>query len=101
MPLSPSIKVILDSQLGLCAAGRSFRDALIARELYEHNMEIIQRAAALGNYRALSARDVFDVEYWDLEQAKLARAGREPEFAGEIALVATGDPGSPIPAPGV
>ena len=91
--LDPSPRVVLDPELGLCAAGRSFRDAVIARELYEHNIEVIQRAAALGNYRALSARDVFDVEYWDLEQAKLKLAGKLPEFAGEIALVTGGASG--------
>src|SRR6185295_11028991 len=36
---------------------------------------------------ALSARHLFDMEYWDLEQAKLARAGKPPVFAGEVALV--------------
>jgi NAD(P)-dependent dehydrogenase (short-subunit alcohol dehydrogenase family) len=91
--LDPAPRVVLDPQLGLCAAGRSFRDAQIARELYEHNIEIIRRAAALGNYRALSARDVFDVEYWDLEQAKLTLAGKMPEFGGEIALVTGGASG--------
>jgi len=31
--------------------------------------------------------DIFDVEYWDLEQAKLRAAGKTPLFGGEIALV--------------
>jgi len=48
---------------------------------------VILRATALGGYRALSERDIFDVEYWDLEQAKLRKAGKPPAFAGEIALV--------------
>ena len=91
--LDPAPRVILDPQLGLCAAGRSLRDAQIAVELYEHNIEIIRRAAALGNYRALPARDVFDVEYWDLEQAKLKLAGKTAEFGGEIALVTGGASG--------
>ena len=32
-------------------------------------------------------RDIFDVEYWDLEQAKLRKAGKPPVFTGEVALV--------------
>jgi len=91
--LDPAPRVVLDPALGLCAAGRSARDAIIAREIYEHTIEVIQRAAALGEYRALSARNVFDVEYWDLEQAKLKLAGKPPEFAGEIALVTGGASG--------
>jgi NAD(P)-dependent dehydrogenase (short-subunit alcohol dehydrogenase family) len=91
--LDPAPRVVLDPDLGLCAAGRSARDASIAREIYEHTIEVIQRAAALGEYRALSARNVFDVEYWDLEQAKLKLAGKPPEFTGEIALVTGGASG--------
>ena len=50
-------------------------------------MDVIERATLLGGYQALPARDIFDVEYWDLEQAKLRKAGKPPLFAGEVALV--------------
>lgn len=85
--LDPAPRVILDRGLGLCAVGRSARDAAIVAEIYQHTMEIILRATALGGYRALPARDIFDVEYWDLEQAKLKKGGKPPVFAGEVALV--------------
>jgi NAD(P)-dependent dehydrogenase (short-subunit alcohol dehydrogenase family) len=48
---------------------------------------VILHAAALGGYEALPARDIFELEYWDLEQAKLRRGARLPVFAGEVALV--------------
>ena len=44
-------------------------------------------ATALGGYRALPAADIFAVEYWDLEQAKLRRPTAPPVFTGEVALV--------------
>jgi len=44
-------------------------------------------STSLGGYRALPASDIFAVEYWDLEQAKLRRSGPPAVFAGEIALV--------------
>jgi NAD(P)-dependent dehydrogenase (short-subunit alcohol dehydrogenase family) len=50
-------------------------------------MEIITRAEMLGGYRSLEAADLFEMEYWDLEQAKLKRQGAPKAFAGEIALV--------------
>src|SRR5690606_34765967 len=62
-------------------------------EIYEHTIEVILRAQGLGGYRALPARAVFDVEYWDLEQAKLKLAGKPPELAGEVALVTGGASG--------
>jgi NAD(P)-dependent dehydrogenase (short-subunit alcohol dehydrogenase family) len=48
---------------------------------------VIEGAEAIGGYRALPAGDLFDVEYWDLEQAKLRKGGAPPMFAGEVALV--------------
>jgi rhamnose utilization protein RhaD (predicted bifunctional aldolase and dehydrogenase)/NAD(P)-dependent dehydrogenase (short-subunit alcohol dehydrogenase family) len=85
--LDPAPRVILDPEIGLATAGRAVKDAAIAAEIYEHTMDIIERAERLGGYRALPASDLFDVEYWDLEQAKLAQAGKPAAFAGEVALV--------------
>jgi len=85
--LDPAPRVILDPELGLLAAGRRATDAAIAAEIYEHTMDVIERADRLGGWRALPERDLFDMEYWDLEQAKLKKAGPPPLFAGEVALV--------------
>ncbi|MDX1252037.1 MAG: bifunctional aldolase/short-chain dehydrogenase [Gammaproteobacteria bacterium] len=85
--LDPAPRVILDPALGLCCVGRTAKDAAIVRDIYQHTIEVILRATALGGWRALSARDIFDMEYWDLEQAKLRKGGKPPQFTGEIALV--------------
>ena len=85
--LDAAPRVALDPEFGLCAVGRSARDAAIVADLYRHTMDVIERATVLGGYQALPARDIFDVEYWDLEQAKLRKAGKLPLFAGEVALV--------------
>ncbi len=85
--LDPAPRVILDPELGLCAVGRSVKDASIIAEIYQHTMDIVSRATILGGFRALPAKDIFDVEYWDLEQAKLRKSGKTPVFAGEVALV--------------
>lgn len=85
--LDPAPRVILDPELGMCTIGRSARDAAIVADLYSHTIDIIERAELLGGYKALPERDIFDVEYWDLEQAKLRKGGKPPMFAGEVALV--------------
>jgi rhamnose utilization protein RhaD (predicted bifunctional aldolase and dehydrogenase)/NAD(P)-dependent dehydrogenase (short-subunit alcohol dehydrogenase family) len=85
--LDPAPRVILDPEFGLTTVGRSAKEAAIARDLYSHTIDVITRAEALGGYRALSEEDLFEFEYWDLEQAKLRRAGKPPVFAGEIACV--------------
>ncbi|HQU16476.1 MAG: short-chain dehydrogenase [Chromatiales bacterium 21-64-14] len=91
--LDPAPRVVLDPELGLCVAGRTAKDAAIVRDLYRHTMEVILRASALGGYQALPAADIFDVEYWDLEQAKLRKGGTPPPFTGEVALVTGGASG--------
>jgi rhamnose utilization protein RhaD (predicted bifunctional aldolase and dehydrogenase)/NAD(P)-dependent dehydrogenase (short-subunit alcohol dehydrogenase family) len=85
--LDPAPRIGLDRDLGMVAFGRSPQDAAIAADVYRHTIGIIDDAEQLGGYRALPAADVFAVEYWELEQAKLRRAGDPPEFAGEVALV--------------
>lgn len=85
--LDPAPRVILDPQLGLCTVGKSIKEAAIIAEIYDHTMDIISRATLLGGLRALPAKDIFDVEYWDLEQAKLRKSGKASAFAGEVALV--------------
>lgn len=85
--LDPAPRVLLDADFGLGTVGRSAREAAIARDLYSHTIDVIRRAEALGGYQALSEQELFEFEYWDLEQAKLRRAGTPPIFAGEIALI--------------
>jgi rhamnose utilization protein RhaD (predicted bifunctional aldolase and dehydrogenase)/NAD(P)-dependent dehydrogenase (short-subunit alcohol dehydrogenase family) len=85
--LDPAPRVVLDADLGLCTAGRGARDAATVFDIYAHTMDIVERATMLGGWRALPAKDLFDVEYWDLEQAKLRAAGKPAPLAGEVALV--------------
>jgi NAD(P)-dependent dehydrogenase (short-subunit alcohol dehydrogenase family) len=85
--LDPAPRVVLDPILGLVTAGRTVTDADVAGDIYRHTIEVVLRAEALGGYRALPEADIFDVEYWDLEQAKLRTGGSPAPFAGEVAVV--------------
>jgi NAD(P)-dependent dehydrogenase (short-subunit alcohol dehydrogenase family) len=85
--LDPAPRVALDPAFGLATVGRTAKEATIARDLYSHTIDVITRAERLGGYRALSEDELFEFEYWDLEQAKLHRAGEPLMFAGEIACV--------------
>jgi len=85
--VDPAPRVILDPELGLCSVGRTAKAAAIVADIYDHTMDIIARSTALGGYQALPAKDIFEVEYWDLEQAKLKKGGTPAEFTGEIAMV--------------
>ncbi|RWX49307.1 Rhamnose utilization protein RhaD, predicted bifunctional aldolase and dehydrogenase [Candidatus Electrothrix marina] len=85
--LDPAPRVILDQDFGLCCLGKSAKDAAIVHDIYEHAIECILRGEKLGGWQALPPEDLFDMEYWDLEQAKLAKAGTAPLFSGEVVLI--------------
>ena len=85
--LDPAPRVVLDPAFGLAAAGRTAKDAAIVAEIYDHTIDVILRSESLGGFEALPSREIFDVEYWDLEQAKLKKGGKPPAFSGEVALV--------------
>jgi NAD(P)-dependent dehydrogenase (short-subunit alcohol dehydrogenase family) len=85
--LDAAPRMALDPGLGFVAAGRTAKDTAIVEELYDHTIDVILRAEALGGWRALDQKHTFDIEYWDLEQAKLRKAGSAPAFTGEVALV--------------
>ncbi|OQX20737.1 MAG: short-chain dehydrogenase [Desulfobulbaceae bacterium A2] len=85
--LDPAPRVILDPELCLMSAGKNATEAGIVADISRHTMEIIARAERLGGWQALPAADIFAVEYWELEQAKLAHSGSRPPFQGEVALV--------------
>ena len=85
--LDPAPRMVLDRELGFAAAARDAREAAIIEELYEHSIDVFLRAEALGGWRAVGESQLFDIEYWDLEQAKLRKSAAPPPFRGEVALV--------------
>jgi rhamnose utilization protein RhaD (predicted bifunctional aldolase and dehydrogenase)/NAD(P)-dependent dehydrogenase (short-subunit alcohol dehydrogenase family) len=91
--LDAAPRVVIDAAFGMASVGRTAKDAAVVEEIYDHTMEAILRSEALGGFQALPSQDLFDVEYWDLEQAKLRKGGKPPAFTGEIALVTGGASG--------
>jgi rhamnose utilization protein RhaD (predicted bifunctional aldolase and dehydrogenase)/NAD(P)-dependent dehydrogenase (short-subunit alcohol dehydrogenase family) len=85
--LDAAPRVIVDAGLGVATVGRTAKDAQVVFDIYEHTMQVIQQAEGLGGWHALPPKDIFDVEYWDLEQAKLKKGGVVPPFTGEVVLV--------------
>ena len=87
--LDPMPRVILVPGLGLFGLGRSARDARIAADIAESTIVTVTDAEAVGRFESVSEADLFDIEYWSLEQAKLGQASEKP-LAGQIAAVTGG-----------
>ncbi|MDR3422983.1 MAG: bifunctional aldolase/short-chain dehydrogenase [Xanthobacteraceae bacterium] len=84
--LDPLPRVVLVSGLGLFGLGRSKRDAVVAADIGETWIEGVSDAEAIGKFESISEAEMFDVEYWPLEQKKLG-AHKEPPLAGQVAAV--------------
>lgn len=85
--LDAAPRVILDKEFGLCTIGRNIKEAKIVNDIYSHTIKIINQSCALSGFKALPEQDIFDVEYWELEQAKLNNKNQEPVLSGKIAIV--------------
>jgi len=88
--LDPLPRVVLVPGLGLFGLGRTKRDAEIAADIAEAWIEGVSDAEAIGRFESITEADMFDCEYWPLEQAKLgARQELEKQLplAGQIAAV--------------
>jgi rhamnose utilization protein RhaD (predicted bifunctional aldolase and dehydrogenase)/NAD(P)-dependent dehydrogenase (short-subunit alcohol dehydrogenase family) len=84
--LDPWPRVILVPGVGACAVGATAEQARIVSDVYAHTMAIMSDAADIGAYAPVSRDDLFDVEYWSLEQAKLKPTTKLP-MSGRVALV--------------
>ena len=87
--LDPAPRVALVPGVGLFGLGRTAKDAKIAADLAEAAVETITNAEAIGRFTPIGEDDMFDCEYWPLEQAKLGSARPLP-LAGQIAVVTGG-----------
>lgn len=85
--LDPAPRVVLWKGKGVVAFGNTVKDAAAIRDIAQATWETVQSAEATGGWKALGEKDIFDVEYWDLEQAKLKKGGKPPMFQGKVAIV--------------
>lgn len=72
---------------GTVVFGGNIREVNIISDIVDHTVWAIEAAEVLDQWKALPEKDIFDVEYWELEQAKLKKGGTPLVFAGKIALV--------------
>jgi NAD(P)-dependent dehydrogenase (short-subunit alcohol dehydrogenase family) len=87
--LDPAPRVILVPGLGLFGLGRSAKDAAIAADIAESWVATVTDAEAVGTFESLTEAELFEMEYWPPEQAKLGSAVEKP-LQGHVAIVTGG-----------
>ncbi len=84
--LDAAPRVVLVPGVGLFGIGRTAKDASTAADLAENTVRVVTDAEAIGRYEPLPESDLFALEYWSLEQAKLKGAVVKP-LTGQVAVV--------------
>ncbi|MBI5150782.1 MAG: bifunctional aldolase/short-chain dehydrogenase [Candidatus Omnitrophica bacterium] len=86
-PLDPAPRWAVWPGHGTISFGTTLDETGIINDINEHTIDAILQAEKLGGWQALPEKDIFEVEYWELEQAKLNKNTKTPVFQGKIALV--------------
>jgi len=73
--LDPAPRWALWPRRGALSFGTTPGECQIIADISRHTMQAIARAEALGGWQALPEKDIFELEYWELEQAKLKQGG--------------------------
>ena len=87
--LDPMPRVALVPGLGLFGMGRSQKEAKVAADIAEIWIEAVTGAERIGSFTALPDEELFKLEYWSLEQAKLKSIIYKP-LSGQVAVVTGG-----------
>jgi len=85
LDLAPRWAIIPGS--GILTFGSDVKSSSIIRDIAQHTIKAIYQAEQLGGWTVLPNKDLFNIEYWELEQMKLQNAGVSKEMQGKIALV--------------
>ena len=86
--LDTSPRVVLVQNVGMFSVGKDLNSARIAGDLTETNAKVISSVEETSTYKFIPEKDLFDVEYWSLEQAKIKR--KKKLLEGNVVVVTGG-----------
>jgi rhamnose utilization protein RhaD (predicted bifunctional aldolase and dehydrogenase)/NAD(P)-dependent dehydrogenase (short-subunit alcohol dehydrogenase family) len=72
---------------GVVSFGDTLKDAKIVADIAESTAATVQLGESVGGWEPLPEKDIFEIEYWDLEQAKLRKGPARKVHQGKVALV--------------
>ena len=84
--LDPLPRVVLVPGLGLFGLGKTALSAAVNADIAECTAAAILDAESLGTFESISDREAFEIEYWDMEQAKMNKVHHDV-FAGKVVMV--------------
>jgi rhamnulose-1-phosphate aldolase/alcohol dehydrogenase len=97
-PESPQMRgadpaIVLVPGVGMFSFGTDKQTARVAGEFYVNAINVMRGAEAISTYRPIPESEKFRIEYWALEEAKLARLPKPKPLATRVAFVTGGGSG--------
>jgi rhamnulose-1-phosphate aldolase/alcohol dehydrogenase len=86
----PNAVIYLVPQVGMLSFAKDKSTARIAAEFYVNAINVMRGASGVSTYKGLPEQEAFNIEYWLLEEAKLARMPKPKSLAGRVAFVTGG-----------
>ncbi|MCW9098447.1 MAG: class II aldolase/adducin family protein, partial [Ignavibacteriaceae bacterium] len=83
--LDPAPRWAVWPKYGTIAFGRTITETTIVSDIVRHTIRSIQWGEAIGKWKALSKKQIFEMEYWELQQAKVHKGDIFPELQGKVA----------------
>jgi len=85
--------IVLVPGVGMFSFGADKQTARVAGEFYVNAINVMRGAESVSQYEPISEAEKFRIEYWALEEAKLARRPKPKPLATRVALVTGGGSG--------
>jgi rhamnulose-1-phosphate aldolase/alcohol dehydrogenase len=90
---NPNPSVVIVPGVGLVSFGKNKHEATITGRFYRNAIEVMRGAETVSKYVALPEQEAFDIEYWQLEEAKLRRQPPEKDLSRQVAVITGGAQG--------
>lgn len=90
---NPNPSIVLIPGVGMVSFGKNAQEAKVTGQFFINAIAVMKGAETLTRYTALPEQEAFNIEYWQLEEAKLKRMPPEKEMSRQIAIVTGGASG--------
>ncbi len=90
---NPNPSVVLVPGVGMITFGKNATEARVTGEFYCNAVNVMRGAEAIARYVSLPEQEAFNIEYWQLEEAKLRRQPPEKELSRRVAVISGGAQG--------
>lgn len=85
--------IILVPGVGMFSYGKDKQTARVAGEFYTNAINVMRGAESVSIYKPIDESEKFNIEYWELEEAKLRRMPKPKPLQGRIAIITGGGSG--------